>query len=465
MIYQKAQLRVYYAADRTRDAKMPSTVESPVIEAESAEKMTRLSILTSVSRLGWAFNIVVLPLFAIAIGQDEAFYGLMVAAAGYVQSAVLFPAGTFSDRAGRGKAILVGTVASGICLFALPFTSGLWSLGVYALTGIGNGFTSTSVNSLVADYTEKGEERTRSYGVTQAAATLAGTVAPFLGGYILDPVAAPFLDAIAIPGVSSTLTRFAVIFFIMGSIRMLTGVYGIQTEDWLKENYEMELPDAMEEGVELEHLEDAADNDAKTSLLFGVNSFIMGFSSGMVVPYLIPWINKAFTTEPVILGSVPAVSNLILASGTLFVGFSSERIGKLRLVFLLYLLAPILTVGLVWAPYFLLMVVFYIIRMAVANMARPATNSLFMGEITSRRRGRSWAVNRIMWTFPRQTGTILTSFILSAGIFGGIVPFGELFFPIAMALYPVSVLPMYIAVKRNERRREELLALEDNSIT
>jgi MFS family permease len=408
---------------------------------------------------------VVLPLFAIAIGQDEAFYGLMVAAAGYVQSAVLFPAGTFSDQAGRGKAILIGTVASGLCLFALPFTSGLWSLGVYALTGIGNGFTSTSVNSLVADYTEKGEERTRSYGVTQAAATLSGTVAPFLGGYILDPVAAPFLDALFIPGVECGLTRFALIFFIMGFIRMLTGFYGVRTERWLKKNCVIQFPDEFEEGAELEYLEDSAANDAKTSLLFGVNSLIMGISSGMVVPYLIPWINKAFTTDPVVLGSVPAVSNLILASGTLFVGFSSERIGKLRLVFLLYLMAPILTLGLVWAPYFLLMVVFYIVRMAAANMARPATHSLFMGEVTSSRRGRSWAVNRIMWTFPRQTGTLLTSFILSAGVFGGIVPFGELFFPIAMSLYPLSVLPMYIAVRRNEQRRKEILALKDNGVT
>ncbi len=443
---------------------MPSSPDSSVIDVNSAEKMTRLSILTATSRLGWSFNIVVLPLFAISIGQDEAFYGLMVAAAGYVQSAVLFPAGTFSDRAGRGKAILIGSVASGLCMFALPFTSGLWSLMVYALTGIGTGFTSTSVDSLVADYTEKGEERTRSYGVTQAAATLSGTVAPFLGGFILDPLAAPFLDAINIPGVSSALTRFAVIFFIMGAITVVTGLYGIRTERWLEQNYVMEAPPANEELPRLESLEDPTENDAKTSLLFGVNSLIMGLASGMVVPYLIPWINKAFTTNPLILGSVPTISNLLLTTGTLFVGFSSERIGKLRLVFLLYLMAPILTVGMVYAPYFFVMVIFYVIRMAVANMARPATHSLFMGEITSSRRGRSWAVNRIMWTFPRQTGTLLTSLMLSAGIFSGIVPFGVFFFPIAMSLYPLSVLPMYIAVKRNEGRRGEILSVDENGV-
>ncbi len=68
------------------------------------------------------------------------------------------------------------------------------------------------------------------------------------------------------------------------------------------------------------------------------------------------------------------------------------------------------------------------------------------------RRGRSIAIIRILWTFPRQTGTLVTAILLSIGIFGGISPFGIVIFPIAMALYPVSVIPMYIAVRRNRNK-------------
>jgi MFS family permease len=161
-----------------------------------------------------------------------------------------------------------------------------------------------------------------------------------------------------------------------------------------------------------------------------------------------------------VLGILPSLANLTLASGTLFVGLSSERIGKIRMVGFVYLLAPILTIGLVYTPFFLVMSFFYVIRMAVANMARPATNSLYMSEISMERRGRTMAIIRIMWQFPRQTGTLFTAFLLTLGIFTGITEFGILIFPVAMFLYPVSVIPMYLAVRINQRKAE----LTQNSI-
>ncbi len=176
----------------------------------------------------------------------------------------------------------------------------------------------------------------------------------------------------------------------------------------------------------------------------------MGFSSGMVVPYLIPWIEAAFNPSEVVLGSLPAISNMTLASGALFVGLASERVGKVKMITALYILAPILTIGLVYTP-FLLMAVFYVARMAVANMAQPASDSLFMGEVSQTRRGRSLALTRVMWTFPRQTGTLVSAFLLGIGFLGTTTLFGIIIFPLAMILYPISVIPMYIAVRRNRK--------------
>jgi hypothetical protein len=141
--------------------------------------------------------------------------------------------------------------------------------------------------------------------------------------------------------------------------------------------------------------------------------------------------------------------------GSLFVGLSSERVGKIRMLAILYLGVPLLMFGMVYAPVFILMVIFYVGRNMLANMAQPASNSLFMGEIGAKRRGRSLALTRIMWTFPRQTGTLLTAALLAGGFLGGIVPLGTLVFPIAMTLYPACVIPMYIAVRRNRKRQEQ----------
>ncbi|MHA1904868.1 MAG: MFS transporter, partial [Candidatus Thorarchaeota archaeon] len=361
------------------------------------------------------------------------------------QAAILFPAGTFSDRRGRGTAILVGGILAGAPYFSLPFVAdSITILTLYALTGIGAAFTRTSIDSLIADYTKKGTERTRSYGYTITFATLAAVVGPFLGGFILDPI--------TLPGISEEMIRYAILFVIIGGIHVSTGVIGISTERWLGEYYPIvnKKEPAVEEVVD----ESRSTQDTRTALLFGLSQLIVGFSSGMVIPYFIPWIYAAFDPDPVVLGSIPAIANLTLASGTLLVGLSSERIGKLKMIFVLNLLAPILTFGIVYIPYFLIMIVFYIARQTVANMSRPAFNSLFMGEITTSRRGRSLALTRVMWQFPRQTGTLTTAFIL--GFFGGIVPFGLIVFPIAMIMYPISTIPLYIAVRRNRIQKEQI---------
>lgn len=408
----------------------------------SASKIARLSLLSSLNRLSREFNTIVLPLFVLSIGSDEAFYGLIVAIAGYVQSAVLFPAGMLSDRKGRGLAILFGGVFSGIVIVLLPLTvDPMMVLVLYAATGVGAGFRMSSVQALIADATKRGDERTRSYGYTMAIATIAAIAGPFLGGLILDET--------AFPGINPVVVRYMILFFIMGGLRISSGIVGFTTERWLEKQGMLNNNNIADE--QLERTQDAS-SDAKTATLFGVSRLIMGFSSGMVVPYMILWVIAAFNPSEVILGSLPAVANMTLASGALFVGLMSERTGKLKMITGLYILAPILTLGIVFSPRpdgFLLMAMFYIARQAVANMAQPANNSLLMGEISQKRRGRSFAITRVMWTFPRQTGTLVTSVILSLGFFSNMTDFGVIVFPIAMALYPISVIPMYIAVKRN----------------
>ncbi|MHA2024338.1 MAG: MFS transporter [Candidatus Thorarchaeota archaeon] len=408
----------------------------------NVSKIAWLSLLSALNRLSMSFNQIVLPLFVLAIGSDEAFYGLIVAMAGYAQSLVVFPAGAFSDKRGRGPTILIGGLFSGFAILLLPFAVDTTIvLILYASTGIGAGFRMSSVQALVADATKSGNERTQSYGYTTAIATLVAVAGPFIGGFILDET--------AFPGIDPVMVRYMILFFSMGGLRISAGVVGFIAERRLKALGLLIDDKIIDTPIERTQ---TAEIDARTATMFGLSRMIMGFSSGMVIPYMILWIVDAFNPSELVLGSIPAIAGLTLASGALFVGLMSERTGKLKMITGLYILAPILTFGVVHSPRpegFVLMGVFYIARQAVANMAQPANNSLLMSEISQARRGRSYAVTRVMWTFPRQTGTLVTSVILSTGMFTSMTAFGVLVFPIAMILYPVSVIPMYIAVKRN----------------
>ncbi len=418
------------------------------IDPQHTAKIARLSILSALSRLTMSLTQIALPLFALAIGRDEAFYGFLVAAAGYMQGIFLFPAGWFSDRKGRGTAILIGGSFAGICLLLIPFTTDpLFILIIYGLSGVGTGFSRTSIDSLIADHTRKGDERTRSYGYTTAVAILAAMFGSFFAGYFLDPVAFPYI--------SIEMLRYAILFWMMGYFRIMTGVFGLYSEKWLRQNGNDGTVIETTEDVEPTFLEEETTEkqDTETALLFGTTQLMMGISSGMTIPYLIPFIYAAFSPDPIVLGSVPAIANITLATGTLAVGLFSDRVGKVRMIGSLYFLAPILMVGIVYSPWFLLMLVFYVARNAIANMNRPAFNSLFMDEVAVSRRARAFSITRVMWQFPRQTGTLLTAFLLA--YFADIVEYGKLVFPVAMLMYPISVIPLYLAVRRNARIRIE----------
>jgi len=419
----------------------------PIDGVSDRSKVFGLTVLTALSRVSNSFRQIVLFLFVVFMFSSsgintDAFYGLIVAIAGYVQAFALFPAVAISDKRGRGVAILLGGVISGIALILMPFAYDTTTILVlYAVTGIGSGFTMTSIKTLVADYTERGEERTRSYGITMAVATLAAVIGPLLAGFILDPI--------AFPGINPEMLRYSIIFFLWGGLRIATGITGLLTERWLKRNIPKRIIPLSNNEEKPKNGSDAK-NDTITSFLFGSSRLIMGFSSGMVVPYIIPWIEAAFSPSEVVLGSLPALSNVTLAVGALLVGLVSERVGKVKTITSLYILAPLLTIGMVYTP-FLWMVVFYIARQMVANMAQPANDSLFMGEVSQTRRGRSLALTRVMWTFPRQTGTLLTSFLLGIGFLGTTYQLGVVIFPLAMVLYPISVIPMWLAVRRNQK--------------
>ena len=249
------------------------------IDGNHTAKIVRLSILSTFGRLTMAFNQIVLPLFVLAIGFDEAFYGILVAAAGYVQGVILFPAGWFSDRRGRGVAILLGGLFAGACLLTIPFIAdSTLLLIVYALTGIGTGFTRTSIDSLIADHTQKGDERTKSFGYTTTAATLAAIAGSFVAGLLLDPVAFPFI--------SDEMTRYAILFWMMGFFRIATGIFGIYTERWLKVNDPVEKE---QKEIIANEAEDPQKErqDTETALLFicAVSPYNSSFGKSLVIAY------------------------------------------------------------------------------------------------------------------------------------------------------------------------------------
>ncbi|MHA2004286.1 MAG: MFS transporter [Candidatus Thorarchaeota archaeon] len=404
------------------------------INGEQVSKIGRLSLLSALDRLVFTFSTIILPLYVLTIGFDEAFYGLMIATAGFVQAGALLPAGVISDKKGRGISILGGSLISGTCLILLPFLlDPIAILGLYALTGIGAGFTITSIESLIA-----------AYGFTRTVATLAAVAGPFVAGFLLDPV--------ALPGINPVMLRYAIGLFVMAGLSYMTGIAGLLTERWFIVN--MPAPTEETRQKESNSFETDTKQDMETSLLFGVSRLMMGFSGGMVTPYLILWIKAAAETDPVILGSIEAISNLTVALGALIVGLSGERVGKIRMLAILYLCVPLFMFGMVYASVFIIMVMFYVGRNMLAKMAQPAMNSLFMGEIGALRRGRSIAILRLMWTFPRQTGILLTAVLLAGGFLGGIVPYGTFVFPIAMLLYPACIIPLYIAVRRNRKKQE-----------
>ncbi|MFX0184140.1 MAG: MFS transporter [Candidatus Hodarchaeota archaeon] len=164
-------------------------------------------IFNFIDRLHIGFILFILPLFLqIGLGVRPELRGLVLGLFALPFIILQYPVGKWSDRNGRLKPLIVGSISYGIMLVFMGF---LGSFGLFVIIigfiilGIGNGFTGPPAMALVGDTVEADDNATG-----MGFFNLMGNI-----GIIIGPLIAGFLI---------TYTDFVVTFIIAGLIELLS---------------------------------------------------------------------------------------------------------------------------------------------------------------------------------------------------------------------------------------------------
>lgn len=146
-----------------------------------------LDVASGVSVMGWSMLILLLPLLALRYGADAPTIGVLFASGAVLPLIFAIPIGTYVDRWGAKRLVVVGfagTLASLVPMLVTP--SLLWLVVAYVVgSAMQNAFI-IGAQTLIASLGNAGRDRESAYGWWTTAMSAGQVIGPFLAGLLLD---------------------------------------------------------------------------------------------------------------------------------------------------------------------------------------------------------------------------------------------------------------------------------------
>jgi len=376
-----------------------------------------------------------LPVALIRYGWSLQDYGTIYVIQTFAMAIPLLLGGYSTDLKGRRSTIVFSffmfSVGVSIFSFVISGTSLLYLIIAQVITTVSSGITRMALSIQMADETEE-EERTSSLGWQAAVRNFASFVGPLIFGFLFQNYHLAIFS----------FTDFEVGFAILAAM----GVVGLFASFFLPETDSLMI----EENREI-HLSDITDDERSMQYAFGIQEIIIGFTSGLIVPYINFYILTEFNPSDWQWGLLTALGSMSVATGTIIASQGADGFGKGRTVVVFNLAVPILAGGIAFAPTLGWVSVFYIARITTANLVHPIWQSWYYSHIMENLRGRTMSIQRMSRRLARGLGTA-----------GGPLAYtllGAFVFPLGALFYPVAMLIPYLNEKRLESGKKQVVSI------
>lgn len=150
-------------------------------------------------------------------------------------------------------------------------------------------------------------------------------------------------------------------------------------------------------------------------LKLGAINSINGLGIGLTAPLLSYWFYVKFGVGPEALGPVFAVTYVATGAASMISGRLAERIGLVRSVVSVRLLAVLFLLLLPVVPHFWLAAALYLLRSALNRGTIGTRQALTVSLVRNERRGFASAINSISVTFPNALGPLIAGVMIEAG--------------------------------------------------
>jgi MFS family permease len=371
-----------------------------------------LIVALSVNSLGLNYLMVVMTAYFPSVGFSAGQVGLLLAAEGLAMIGAGIPFGIISDRYGRRRIMLAGSIGVVPILFIFALTSEMTFLLIACIIGgIVEGAFLTTVNAVMADLTEP-----RYRDAAFALSFILGTAFGGLGFAL--PFAFPWLESLlGIP--SQVLHRGA--FIVFGFVGILATIALWKAMTSYQQVRRTKTP-------KLTHL--------GTIIRFSAGNICIALGAGFIIPLIPTWLFLRFGVPDSLSGPLLAVASITMGLAAVLSPRMASRFGLVKTIVINQGVSTLFMLSLAFVGGPLLAGVLYVIRAVLMNVSSPLMDTLLMSSVSPEERGRASAINAIVWRFPNSITTLIGGMILTQGQY-------SLPFFLATGFYAVGVASFY----------------------
>ncbi|WP_096190086.1 MFS transporter [Evansella halocellulosilytica] len=395
-------------------------------------KNVRLFLISSIlAHIGMGIFMIIYNYYIRELGYDDQVNGSVIAFQSMATALLLLPAGILSDRIGRKKLIFVGAIlAASSLLFRAVLSMEVLLLGTAFMTGMFMAFIQVSSIPLLAENsTEK--QRVHLFSFNFAIIMVANVIGNTLGGTLSD-----FFQYIV--GLSALWSiRLALLIGAGFFFAALIPIYKIKEE--------RKITSKAGHDRSIKKLFKTHKRGIKIILMFAVAQILIGFGSGLVIPYLNLYFVDRFDISHSLVGIIISAGQGMTAVALLIGPAVVKKVGEVRAVVLLqflsipFLLITAFTENIYWAVFG------FLFRQALMNAGNPIQMSLMMRSVDDSIKGLANSVGQAVFQLGWAVmGPVSTTIVMVYGAYSGYA----IVFSITGVLYIIGTVYFFFAFRK-----------------
>ena len=365
-------------------------------------------------------------LYVLSLGYDQAFVGLLASLPALVTAAAAVPAGLLLPRLGFRRALTIGLAISAMAQVAwVLYPTRPILVAAAIVSGLGTVLLSIVSSPLLVTVSNE-RTRTHLFGVQFALNTFATVVASFLGGHLTQYLGAGSggtsagYRGVLLVAMAVTLAAFL-------PIARLRGM----------------APAAAAQRPARGHWRPYRPLLAK---LLAVQ-LVASLGAGMTMPFLNVFFHLRFHVSDALLGSMFALSSLLMGFAGILAPWAAGKLGKVRAIVLSQALSIPLLLAMGLAPVFGASAGSFLVRTALMNMSAPLFAAYSMGIVPTHVRPLAASLLMLAWN----GGWAISAWISGrVQVAAGFTPL----FLITATLYSASIVMTYVIFRNVEESTE-----------
>ncbi|MTD31400.1 MFS transporter [Planomicrobium sp. YIM 101495] len=400
-------------------------------------------VANTLIQIGMGVFMVMYNLYIKELGMPETVNGRVISMTALASAIMLIPAGFLSDKIGRKWMIIVGALLTASTLFYRSFAvmeSPLITAAFF--TGLFMAFVQVSGVPLLAE-NSKPSERVHLFSIYFALMTVANVVGSLLGGIISD-LFQLFGGLSPVEAIRWSLVIGAAL-FTLGLLPLFR----------LRDHKQRQEERTSTEDATSDKKDAAPDSRLSKNLIvifhFSFASLLIGFGSGLVVPYLNLYFANRFDATNTYIGLVLSLGSAMTAVAMLIGPILVRRVGKVKALILFQVLSIPFLILTAYTTSLLLASLGFLLRQALMNAGNPIQSAIAMEVVHDKYKGLANSVNQMVFNVGwAAMGPIAAGLVITFGSYWGYA----YAFSITAGLYIISSVYYYFIFGKRKLAEE-----------